>query len=908
MNIQIASTVEISLFPRVPQIVQSCLIRPPTRPRPPDEDIWVPVNPGTNPDDIPDAPEIFDTSPSQIIGCIISTEGDAQTRLSGLFPDASNSQGVIERRNNDIWVFDGAFWNNVGPNPGKIIVVDRTLPVWNQKVFLEAITKTLLRVLSLPYSFSGLTEALVITRTKLNALNALPPNTIVPAIYTQSSVYGSMSPATFTGMTNGIFEETLETGTNNITAREWVKLDMNSLFRIGSIYIGSDFDDTLISSYGKEYTENCNVYGSVDDESYELLFNTGTFDAGIQRYIVDTIARYIKIEANSTFGYLAVTEFYAKTIGPASVQVDFKEVNLGSIAPTIDDSSVTKTSIVSVEIGSSAPVLGVSQATISTAEGLGWTLLYNATADEDSILTELFGFDFRLNGVNYANCFVNSNSYVTFGAEDNKYLGLSASMPPVPKIHIGSGDFSCQRVYAKRDLVSYSIRWEGNSNYAASAGSSNRFVEIRFFKKLEDGTQLIDIRSGNISGDTSGPFMIATENTALATITFIANGNWVFTGNENGTSWTIQSGKYVQYTSALNINVPSNGIDVEQSTPAVVGSGIQIPDSVFDITPLEPSISTGFSAAVQELNVSMQLLAPDSVGYLVALKPGTYELAVESQNPTVSTTTLIAATAPNTNLTILAPALATGVSIATQEAGIITATESPTIATAQTDPNFASVSLLLHMDGSNGSSTFTDSSSAARTITRFGNAQISTAQSKFGGASALFDGSGDYLTTAYSTTAFDWWTSDFTIEAWVYATSWSGWARTGATQIPCMIGNMSATTSTAYWSFGPNNNGKLTFYYFNGFAGIAITTTASLPTNEWVHISATKTSSGVTLYVNETSGSTTAISGTPQSSASFPLTIGQHQNISVNGHIDDLRITKGVARTIVVPTAPFPDA
>jgi hypothetical protein len=63
-----------------------------------------------------------------------------------------------------------------------------------------------------------------------------------------------------------------------------------------------------------------------------------------------------------------------------------------------------------------------------------------------------------------------------------------------------------------------------------------------------------------------------------------------------------------------------------------------------------------------------------------------------------------------------------------------------------TDPYFSNVSLLLHGDGANGSTTIVDSSPSPKTVTAVGNAQISTAQSKFGGSSLAFDGSGDYLT------------------------------------------------------------------------------------------------------------------------------------------------------------------
>lgn len=53
------------------------------------------------------------------------------------------------------------------------------------------------------------------------------------------------------------------------------------------------------------------------------------------------------------------------------------------------------------------------------------------------------------------------------------------------------------------------------------------------------------------------------------------------------------------------------------------------------------------------------------------------------------------------------------------------------------------------------------------TITAFGNAQVDTAESKSGGASALFDGSGDYLLVSNSNYDLDT-TSDWTIEFWFY--------------------------------------------------------------------------------------------------------------------------------------------
>ena len=43
------------------------------------------------------------------------------------------------------------------------------------------------------------------------------------------------------------------------------------------------------------------------------------------------------------------------------------------------------------------------------------------------------------------------------------------------------------------------------------------------------------------------------------------------------------------------------------------------------------------------------------------------------------------------------------------------------------DPDYSNVSLLLHGDGANGSTTLVDSSPSPKTVTAFGDAQISTA-------------------------------------------------------------------------------------------------------------------------------------------------------------------------------------
>jgi hypothetical protein len=212
---------------------------------------------------------------------------------------------------------------------------------------------------------------------------------------------------------------------------------------------------------------------------------------------------------------------------------------------------------------------------------------------------------------------------------------------------------------------------------------------------------------------------------------------------------------------------------------------------------------------------------------------------------------------------------------------------------------FANNVLLIHADGTNNQNNhhFLDSSNNNFTITRNGNAtQGSFSPFSQTGWSNYFDGSGDSLNLSYSTSAFDWWTSDYTIEAWVYSTNLSTWSYLdgGVIITPGMIGNASRTDTTNYWSFGPLSNGTVRFKYYNG-ASVEVTSSATITNNTWNHIAMTKTSSGIVIWVNGVGTSAAAVSGTPQSGTGTGLSIGQINNTSITGYISNLRILKGTA-------------
>ena len=164
------------------------------------------------------------------------------------------------------------------------------------------------------------------------------------------------------------------------------------------------------------------------------------------------------------------------------------------------------------------------------------------------------------------------------------------------------------------------------------------------------------------------------------------------------------------------------------------------------------------------------------------------------------------------------------------------------------------------------------------------------------GGSGYFDGTGDYLTyTTPSSVVRDWWVNDFTLEAWIYPTTLTGWDYLDSSiRISTVIGNASATTNDNYWSFGPINTGAVRLYYYNG-AAVLVTSTETVKVNQWNHISFTKNSAGIRIFVNGVGTTATAVSGTPQSGNTYPLTIGQINSTSCNGYIAGARIVNGTA-------------
>ncbi len=220
------------------------------------------------------------------------------------------------------------------------------------------------------------------------------------------------------------------------------------------------------------------------------------------------------------------------------------------------------------------------------------------------------------------------------------------------------------------------------------------------------------------------------------------------------------------------------------------------------------------------------------------------------------------------------------------------------------DPDFANVNLLLHMDGTNGSTTFTDNSGTPKTMTVNGNAQISTAQSKFGGASGLFDGTGDFLSHA---TAAAWHLAngDFTIEAWARPTL-------DLTRIRIIAATRADNPTTNGWEFGISATNKLFFNgYSAGSAPISVTSFGDVAANVWTHVAVSRVGSNCRLFIDGVAdGIDSSLSAMGQGGS---LNIGRMVIVTSRdwpGYLDDVRITIGVGRytsNFTPPTAAFPN-
>jgi hypothetical protein len=217
---------------------------------------------------------------------------------------------------------------------------------------------------------------------------------------------------------------------------------------------------------------------------------------------------------------------------------------------------------------------------------------------------------------------------------------------------------------------------------------------------------------------------------------------------------------------------------------------------------------------------------------------------------------------------------------------------------AVSGPSFANVSLLIHADGVDGSTSFTDSSSNAVVLTTVGTARIESDQSKFGGTSLYIPDTAAGITAA-SSALWQFGTGDFCVEFWIYLT--------GNPISDFLIVSHRDSSGSNRWAI---NIAQRSLSLLVDGTNFALSGNGTIPTSSWAHLAVTRSAGIVRSFVNGVLLATEAVA-TNFNSANT-LRIGDEPDFStfVACYLDEIRIVNGepVYTSSFTPSGPFPNS
>jgi hypothetical protein len=240
------------------------------------------------------------------------------------------------------------------------------------------------------------------------------------------------------------------------------------------------------------------------------------------------------------------------------------------------------------------------------------------------------------------------------------------------------------------------------------------------------------------------------------------------------------------------------------------------------------------------------------------------------------------------------------------------------------DPYFSNVSLLLHGNGTNSSTSIIDSSPNKLSLTSIFSAVNSTSQSRFGGSSLFFPGNGSgarIFTSASSSFAYG--LDPFTVEGWLYRTTTNNQAGIFFSQ---------SQSGVNYFILGLTADNRPFFISTPSGGGTPIVSPAlNVSLNDWAFVAIVRENAltnGLKIYAQ----GDLVVSGTCNQNlidTTRNPTIGGYTHTNIEpfiGYLDEFRVTKGIARyevgtganagkmvhagtnILALPTAPFPDS
>jgi len=225
-------------------------------------------------------------------------------------------------------------------------------------------------------------------------------------------------------------------------------------------------------------------------------------------------------------------------------------------------------------------------------------------------------------------------------------------------------------------------------------------------------------------------------------------------------------------------------------------------------------------------------------------------------------------------------------------------TSQSSVVSLVTDPYFAFVQSLLHFDGADGSTTFTDVTGKTWTFT--GAVEIDTAKAKFGGAAGLFAG-GAINTPSHA--GFGFGSGPYTVEGWIWPN-----AASGNKNIMDFRGGGAVGIGIYHSASDANTPNRLVIA--NNAAIIAGGDSTQWSNSAFQHWAVCRDASNLIRgFIDGVQVWSVTDARTYASSA--PLTIGTDGATPLTGSLDEVRITKGVARytaNFTPPSAPFPNS
>ncbi|MCX6751876.1 MAG: LamG domain-containing protein, partial [Candidatus Nomurabacteria bacterium] len=401
--------------------------------------------------------------------------------------------------------------------------------------------------------------------------------------------------------------------------------------------------------------------------------------------------------------------------------------------------------------------------------------------------------------------------------------------------------------------------------------------------KASNATSVLDTKAANSYALTTGVLTINAGGTLIGNgSTITDSGTFTNAGTYTGTSANslLVTGNFTNSGTISSIGLVT--LNKQSDASATITSG----------GAMLPSLTINATGSTYTLQDNLTVLGN------LTLTAGTFD--VSSNNRTLN----LGGIWNNAGGTLNARAGSVNITGANGASSTITTNAQSfyNLSTTATADGFSK--LLMHDEGANGSTTFTDSSLSNTTLTAAGGAQIATAQHQFGSSAAAFDGVATSMITAPTNdTDFDFGSGDFTIETWVKTNGGTGYE-----------GLLSLTVANG-GSFANNS-----FYFCVNAAGgidIAITAGASWNVNmssagvtvrdgTWHHVAVTRYNGKFDTWIDGTSrANVTPTAFSINAAANRHLFVGRHpEQATLKGWMDETRISKGHARytTTFTPT------